>query len=230
MSTTTIKRDDWGALMAATEADCIQLNDIIRELREGRADEHGGWEFGITSDRKKRGTAINLDYYAFGTDIHSGQFLAVVQVRRCQFRPGWYSRIHKAYYLIGRNEDGSAFAHPVSANVVHRAIRDERDIIQSCQDWMFGGDYTRLVRQGDLAMLPVSRAVGERIPERVRVLAGSHRVKARSLRVQGGAVYARDPIITHIPGTHATIAGDGWWRVVIGKRGRAYSFALAVGD
>ena len=197
-----------------------------------KVDEHGTWEFGITS-LNRRGTrwqALNWALYGHGHDAHTGALLVVVQVRQAVKGRRW-TQVRKNYYLIGHNEDGTAFAHPVSAHVVHHAIRAGQDVVRAVQGWIFGCDYAQLLRQGDIALIPLRRAAGERTPLRTMVLEDSHELQASEIRLgAGGMVYAKDPRLTHLPGAHPTVAATGWHKIVSGRRAPFWRFAAPTVD
>ena len=197
-----------------------------------KVDEHGSWEFGITrlNRRGTRWAALKWDLYGYGTDAHSGAPLAVIQVRQAVSGRRW-TQVRKNYYLIGTNEDGTAFAHPVHANVVHAAIRAGQDVVKSVQDWVFGGDYAQMLRQGDLALIPLRRAQGERTPLQTMLIEDSHALEASEIRFGGGGVvYAKDPRLVHTPGAHPPVAADGWHKVVSGRRAAFWRFAAPTVD
>lgn len=231
-----MKRDSYNAIV---------MSELEEETRNGvrslvsristadKIDEHGGWEFGCAFDKKGRGQALNWDLYGIGNDIHTGELLAVIQVRQFERRyKNGYGNVRKNYFLIGENEDGTAFAHPVSSNVIHTAIRAERDVILAVQNWIFGGDYESLVRHGDLALIPMkSRPAGTKGQLRkVAVLEGSHRLEAAQIADVDGRIYAKNPTLIHLPGTHPTVESTGWNRVVIGRRADFWKFAAPTVD
>jgi len=191
-----------------------------------KIDEHGNWEFGIErlNRRGTRWASLNWDLYGYGVDAHSGAPLAVVQIRQAVSGRRW-TRIRKNYYLIGQNEDGSTFAHPVSAMCVHHAIRAGRDVLRAVQDWIFGADYAQLLRQGDIALIPLRRAAGERTPLQMMLLEDSHELHASEIRLGPGAVYAKDPRLTHLPGAHPRVEATGWHKIVSGRRAPFWRFA-----
>jgi hypothetical protein len=88
---------------------------------------------------------------------------------------------------------------------------------------MFGAEYSKVIRQGDLCLIPVSRPAGTTVSESV-TLQESHHLQADEIRVNGD-YYAMNPTLTHIPGTHPTRTAKGWHKVVVSKRGRVWSFA-----
>lgn len=229
-----ITRGYWDEINISSLSDELRqaITNLVKTAGDqGSVDEHGSWEFGCDFDKKGRGEALNWDLYAFGHDLHDGRLLIVIQVR--QYRKSTkngYGNVRKNYFLVGTNEDGSAFAHPVSANVVRRAITDERDAILACQNWIFGGDYAHMIRHGDLALIPLTKAPAAPAVETTHlVLEDSHELTATAIR-QNGHVYALNPILAHLPGTHPTVQATGWHRIVVGQRGRFWSFARPTAD
>lgn len=212
-----------------------QVNELVQAAgAASKVDEHGSWDFGIEWDaRKGRGTALNWDLYGIGQDVHTGSLLLVVQVRQFRRRKaGYYPEIKKNYFLVGRNEDGTAFAHPVSANVIHAAIRKGGDVVLKVQNWIFGFDYAQLIRQGDVALIPVSRRpAGERLDKRTALIEKSHDLKAAVL-IQNGHLYAKSPAMVHRPGTHPSVEGlkNKWYRVEVGNRADFWTFAAPTLD
>ena len=228
MKKTTIHRGQYGEILSEDipAAAKKKLANLLKGvLNAAKVDEHGGWEFGAEFDKKGRGYAINYDWYAYGRYIHDRRFLAIVQVRKWEKRTkNGFASIQKSYFLVGRNEDKSFFAHAVSSNVIHAAIRRGKDVIQAVQSWMFGAEYNKVLQQGDLCLIPVSRPAGECINESVATIQDSHFLKADQLRLNGD-YYALNPTLTHIPNTHPMRAAKGWHKVVVSKRGRVWSFA-----
>jgi len=229
----TIKRDDYNAIvMSSLDAATRQRAEkLVRDVSSAdKIDEHGGWDFGIEKITSRRSRALNWDLYGFGNDIHSGAFLAVIQVREWTEGKRW-NTVRKSYFLIGQNEDGTVFAHPISANVVHAAVRKNSDVVLACQNWMFGGDYAAMLRQGDIALIPLQkRPASDKLSQRTMVLEGSHKLAASQL-AQNGHLYAKAPKLTHAPGTHPYVEGDKrWYRVVVGKRASFWNFAVPTVD
>lgn len=214
----------------------VELAQAVRAMVANAAnaqkvDEHGNWEFGIEMDGKGRGSALNWDLYAVGNDYHNGGLLIVIQVRQfVRQRKNWYPEIRKSYFLIGTNEDGTTFAHPVQSQVIHHAIKKDRDVIMAVQTWIFGVDYTQVVRQGDVALIPMKRTPpANRVDYTAATLQDSHWVTADEMRANGN-LYALNPHITHLPGTHPAYELAGWWKVVPGKRADFYEFAAPTID
>lgn len=229
-----IKRGYWDEINISSLSDELRqaVTDLVKAAGDqGSIDEHGSWEFGCAFDGKGRGTSLNWDLYAVGNDTHDGRLLIVIQVRQYHKRTkNGYGNVRKNYFLVGTNEDGSAFAHPVSANVVRKAINDERDAVLACQNWIFGGDYSRMIRHGDLALIPLTKAPAAPAAETTSLLLeDSHELTATAIR-QNGHVYALNPVLVHLPGTHPTVQATGWHRVVVGQRGKFWDFAKPTAD
>lgn len=230
-----MKRDAYQAIVMSSlpGRTRTQVENLLLAVQNAdTVDEHGTWEFGAEFDNKGRGSALNWDLYGVGRDCHSRKTLVVIQVRQWQkTRRHGFANVRKSYFLIGRNEDDTVFAHPVSANVVHAAIRAGRDVVRAVQDWIFGGDYGRMLRQGDVALVPLARRPkGSDIGRDEVVLEQSHKLTATRI-LQNGAVYAENPTLIHLPGTHPEFKRlRGWYKLVVGRRGRFYNFAAPTVD
>lgn len=231
-------RDKHGALLpiAPRNHNIIQklIDGAARAEKIGEADENGDWNFGAGRDGNKF-TAVNWSPYAFGRDFHNNKCLAVVQIREYSRKGKWDDdryppQIRKNYMLLGRNEDETVFAHSVQARVIHAAIKRNRDVILACQKWIFGAPYHKLLRQGDIAMIPVSRC-GQfhRNYDVEMFIEHSHRLRA-DITTNGIGLYAKNPRLTHLPGVHPVIQGTGWWKIVVGKRAPSWSFAAPTVD
>lgn len=200
---------------------------VARASNAAKVDEHGSWDFGTAFNRRGRGEALNWDLYGMGRDVHAGQLLIVIQVRKAFVGTRW-TNVRKNYFLIGENEDGTVFAHPVSANVVHSAINREQDVVRSVQNWIFGGEYDAMLRQGDIALLKMWETPrAAKVADTSRMLLASHWLTAREMR-ENSNLYVKDPIITHP--THPTVNGRGWYRVIIGQRADFWKFAAPTKD
>lgn len=209
-----------------------QVDQLVLAVQNAaKIDEHGSWAFGIHGLNRKgtRWSALNWDLYGVGEDCHSGELLAVIQIRQSR-NTRYGTNIRKNYFLIGTNEDGSSFAHPVSSHVVHAAVRTGRDVCLAVQCWIFDGDYSRMVRQGDLALIPMRKRPGAPTAPRKRmVLQGSHELVGTAIR-QDGNLYVKNPKMQHLPGTHPTVEGEGWYKVIVGNRAEFWRFAAPTID
>lgn len=194
-----------------------------------KVDEHGSWEFGAAFDGKGRGSALNWDLYGIGADVHTGEALIVIQIRHYEKRrKNWFASVRKNYFLLGVNEDGTTFAHCVRAQVVQSAVARGVDVILAVQDWIFSCDYRRVIRQGDLALIP-ARPAGDWIMETPLTLEKSHLLECDGAR-QNGHLYALNPQLTHLPGVHPHIEAHGWYRVITAKRADYWKFAAPTID
>lgn len=218
-------------VMSSLDTQTRQAVEELVKAAGSRADEHGSWEFGTAFDGKGRGQALNWDLYGIGNDVHQGTLLIVIQVRQYEKRhKNWMPNVRKNYFLVGTNEDGSAFAHPVPAQVVRAAVNAERDVVIACQNWIFGGDYSRMIRHGDLALVPLTkRPAAPAVPGSQMLLQDSHQIIGTQFR-QNGHLYVQNPTLVHMPGTHPTVMGQGWFRVVVGARADFWRFAAPTKD
>lgn len=230
-----VTRGNYGEIdmQSLTERTRKIVKNLVDEISNvEKVDEHGSWDFGAEFDSKSRGTALNWDLYAVGRDAKNQRTLAVIQVRQYHKRSTRsFARVRKNYFLCGRNEDGTAFAHPVSAHVVRRAVNDDVDVIQRVQRWIFDGtEYADVVRQGDLALVPLQRApAGEELDAATVTLEESHILVADRIKLNG-SLYALNPRLEHIPGTHPEVDGSGWYKIVIGQRSDFWNFAAPTID
>ena len=207
------RRGQWGEI---TESPLFREAEALVEKagKASKIDEHGNWNFVCDFDRKGRGVALNWDLYGVDHDIHTGGLLAVVQIRQSvRQRAGWFLRVRKNYFLVGTNEDGTTFAHAVSANVVHAAINHNTNVVLAVQRWMFGCDYQRVIREG------------------VVTIAQSHQLMgAQMRRTPEGDLYAQHPTLIHTKGTHPTVKGTGWFRLAESRRADFWRFAAPTID
>lgn len=231
----TYKRDAYNAIMMSSVniATRKQVNNLFDEVcKSDKIDEHGNWEFGSEFDRKGRGYAINYDFYAIGRDYFTKRLMFIVQVRKYEkrYRNG-FGNIQKSYFLCGRNEDDTAFAHPVESRVIHSAIAKGNDPIRAVQNWIFGSDYTKVIRQGDLCFLPLKKkpVANEDLGNHL-VLQGSHELHAIKIMRKDGMIYAENPELFHLGGVHPAQYELGWYKIVIGKRGNYHDFATPTID
>lgn len=204
---------------------CSQLLDGVRNA--AKIDEHGGWEFGILESNYNKGRihTMNYDWYGVGYDQHDGGFLGVIQVREFYRRKAnRFPEIRKSYFLLGQNEDGTYFAHPVESRVIHNAVKKGADVVEAIQSWIFGTDYSKVIRQGDLCLIPVRSVKGEDVGTE-KIIEKSHRLMADRI-LQNGDIYCINPNLVHLNGTHPTLQNlEGKYKVVVGKRAAFWSFA-----
>ena len=231
----TYKRDNYNAIIMSSVnvATRKQVNNLFDAVTKSeKVDEHGNWEFGAEFDRKGRGYAINYDYYAIGRDFFTKRLLMIVQVRKYEKRyKNGFGNIQKSYFLCGRNEDDTAFAHPVESRVIHHAISKGTDIIRVVQNWIFGGEYTSVIRQGDMCFLPMKKKpVSDTILGNKVILQGSHELLAVEIVTNGNNMYAKNPELWHLGGVHPVLFEEGWFKIVVGRRGNYHDFATPTID
>jgi len=225
----TIERDAYGQITRYPSPKIrIQVADLVAQVSKN-VDEHGNWNFGIqaTSRGGRNGAALNWDCYAVGSDLHTGDFLAVIQIRQTRWNK-YGNSSRKSYYLIGRNEDATAFAHCVESRTIHAAIADGRDVIRACQTWMFGTEYAKVLRQGDIALVPVRSPKGDKTDERAMSIGSSHGYSHLLICEEvhrNGSIYVLNPTLTHNPGTHSTLRAKGWHKVVTSNRAAQWDFS-----
>lgn len=218
-------RNDYGALLSRP-AWCDAL------MRE--AETEGAWTTGIESDKRQRGSAINADLY--GYDEKRG--LAVVQVREAVFHPKRHTRVRKDYYLIGHNENGSFFAHPVDSPARSRKALETPESAVAyvlAKIWNVKPDQLdEIVRQGDVAFIPVPRLpvdVAE-LPAGETILRDTHELKGDLWRDSDGTLYTRRGArMRHTKGQHKPIrARYGYYRVQEGVRAETWGFTVPTAD
>jgi hypothetical protein len=208
----------------------IVENLVKKAAKADHLDEHG-WKFTAEFDNAGRGHALNWDLYGIAKDVHSGRWLVVIQVRQYVKRTrNGYSSTRKSYYLIGHNEDNTVFAHCVSDRKVRAAINAGRCPVYAAQSWIFDHPYTDVVRQGDIGFVPVKRFQGEPMETGSIVLENSHAVVANEFRQKAGVIYVKKFTCEHLPGTHPQVAGEGVYKIFVGRRARHYSFATPTID
>ncbi len=201
-----------------------------------KALDGNAWTTDIESDKKHRGSSINVDVYS----CDEARQLAVVQVRQCVFHPRRHPEVRKNYFLVGRNENGNAFAHPLEFRRSKRVERDNETgvLIALSRVWACREeDVEDIVRNGDVAFVPVLR-----LPDGcVEVVGGvtvrgSHHVSAlqggRVLRAADGTHYVTGKAkIKHSKGQHpAAKVKGGIWRVQEGVRGEVWGFSRPTAD
>lgn len=196
----------------------------------------------VEFDSKMRGESLNHDLYGYDPE----QNVAVVQCRRFsrEYARG-YGRIQKTYVLVGFNEHGTPFRHPVAHGPIHGAIRkgaDAAGVVRAAQMWMWGvteRQLARSIRQGDVLLvpersLPANRLFIERGNQ--AVMAGTHVVHAtRIVQAEGDRlrVYALNLRIVHRRDQHEPIGAtdhDVWYTVRVADEALAWEFSERLGD
>jgi hypothetical protein len=204
------------------------------------AEQAGTYTTGIASDRKGRGTAINVDVYGYSAEQH----LAVVQVRECRFRPGRFPGVRKDYYLLGTVESGEVFAHPVAS-----PARSKRALAspEACVAWVLAQiwdcaveDLPEIRRQGDVAFVAALLPANARpLVVQTITVRQTHRIEADRIwedrwgRGDDEVTYyvSRRARAIHTKGEHAPVrVRHGYFRVQPGIRASVWGFTAPVGD
>ena len=212
----------------------VMAMNLLKEVQNAtNIDEHGGWEFGILNERYVNGRvhSLNYDFFGFGYDIHNNNFLAVIQVREFyRKKASYYPQIRKNYFLLGHNEDATCFAHSIESRVIHHAVRKNRDVVKAVQDWMFGADYSKLERQGDICIQKVRKVKGNTINENQILIENSHQLNADIIYSEDSTYYCKNPKLTHLKNVHPNIEGKGNYKIILAKRADCWKFALPTND
>ena len=210
------------------------LHEIAKNLIKGaskanKVDEHGSWDFGIETDHKGRGSALNWDLYGIAKDYHSKRWLIVIQIREWSKRSrNGFARIRKNYFLIGRNEDNSIFAHSISGRKIHAAIKKGNCPVYAAQTWIFGAEYSKVIRQGDIAFIPTKKKISGF--EGKILLEDSHELKFQQGIREDENLYVKNFSCKHLQEIHPDVNGKGTYKVVIGKRAEFWNFAAPTAD
>lgn len=210
------------------------VHNLFNEAKDSdKIDGHGNWEFGefFENHYRKgfRGHSLNWDLYAIGKDYFSKRLLIIIQIRQFSKRDyNSYAKLEKSYFLLGRNEDNTAFAHPVLSATITAALKAGRDPIRKVQDWIFKTDYTRILRQGDIALVPLKNAGILRNQKPVSnemLIEGSHYLRGNIFCVNDN-IYVRHATLKHLPKTHPDFINmKGFYKVISGRRASFYDFA-----
>ena len=198
-------------------------------------DELNGTAFriGIESDRKRRGSAVNVEVF----DPREDQHLFVLCVRKSEFRPGRFTRVCKDYFLCGRNENGNVFAHPVRVNSISAKVE-----VALCRIWSVTPSLLkRIVRQGDCGLVPELKMNFSDVDRfDVREFTtddGSHLITSDRVYVSRDCkkVYVNGSVsIRHLKSQHpfvaVTLPSSVLYRVQLGLRVVTWGFAAPTAD
>lgn len=198
------------------------------------AEKAGCWETGIASDKKHRGTAINTAVYGYDESQH----LAVIQVREAQFRPGRFTKVRKDYYLLGRLENGTIFAHAIDSPIKSKLAREDA---QYCIDYALSkiwnckiDDLKDIIRQGDIALIPIVHLpkTAMSLNGEAQIIRETHKITGEIWRDDDGTLYCkRGAKIEHTKHEHKTIkAKSGFYRIQPGYRAEVWGFSAPTAD
>lgn len=120
----------------------------------------------------------------------------------------WYPSTRTDGYLVGRNENGIAFAHsiPVGMRSVHEAL-----------SWIWNGNEI-VARNGDVGVAMPKIAIKKSgVSQNINVI-DSHYIDGEILTISG-VTYARNAMLYHEKGQHAPITiGNEWRKIVVARR------------
>ncbi|NCC29883.1 MAG: hypothetical protein EOM22_17505 [Gammaproteobacteria bacterium] len=219
-------RNDFNALTTIPK----WTTDLIAAVEKA-----GAFTRGIESDKKLRGSAINVDL--FGHDETQG--LAVIQVREAVFHPNRFTRVRKDYYLIGTTETGATFAHPVETPARSKTALESPE---ACVAYVLAKiwncrvqDLGDIERQGDVAFVPVTRipaSATQIVNGEAVMIRDTHRLTGDVWRDTDGTLYTRRGArLVHTKRQHAPIrAKAGVYRVQPGIRATTWGFTAPHGD
>jgi hypothetical protein len=209
----------------------IITNLINSVTASAKVDEHRGWKFGVNSNGRGQVSALNWDLYDYGRDYYNKTTLIVIQIRQFERRKvNYFSQIRKNYFLIGKNEDNSIFAHCIEGRVIHNAIKRKKDVIHAVQSWIFENDYKKVNRQGDIGLVQVKTPLGNDTELTKVVLENSHEISAEKIFLKGEYYYVLNPKVVHYQNVHPTLDMQGWYKVVVGRRSDFWMFAAPTVD
>lgn len=234
----SIRRGEYGEILQIHHEAGLTPATIIARYAEVLPETYAAF------DKKQRGDALNLDLY--GYDL--AQDVAVVQIRHAfrRYRNG-YLNLRKDYVLVGRNENGNAFRHPVEAAAIRAAIRkapeDPGAAVRGAQRWMWGVTDRQLtaslaagMRQGDVLLVrercPAAKDV---VAERgtTVVIGESHVIRAqRTVELRNGRILAFAPSLWHSKNQHAPTFADheGWYSVRAANAAPTWEWGVRLGD
>ena len=149
-----------------------------------------------------------------------------------------YANIRKNYFMIGYNENGNPFAHPISAHMVHAAIKKDDSVdyvVRAARAWIWGIKPEQLgtiLRNGDVAMIPVKSVPKKNVEIRTGMekIIDSHYIYSREIRFNGKKIYAYNPTLRHMKRQHPTQKGIGWYKIMVGNRADYHEFARPTAD
>jgi hypothetical protein len=198
------------------------------------AQQAGAYETGIVSDKRQRGTAINVDLFGFEEE----QGLIVVQVRQAVFHPRRHTEVRKNYLLIGRNEEtGGVFAHPVDSPArSKKALETPQTAVAYVLAKVWGcrvEDLPEIHRQGDIAFVPVRSVPADATEvQGPVVLRGTHKITGDKILRSGDTYYVvKRGHLSHTKRQHAPVTvRNGFYRVQEGNRASLWGFSLQKGD
>ncbi len=216
---------------------------VINDIQKNSDDKHG-FKTGFSFDSKQRGYAINIDVYDIDFKGQNNCPLAIIQVRLYEKRSkNGYANIRKNYFLIGRNENKNAFAHPIPSPLIKKWIDYDElgTAVKKAQNWIFK-ENKNILRQGDVALVSISQ---EEKNEKITKLNDlyeiesmtdfsykSHFLTADEILIARSKenhkkfkLYALNAKLVHTKNQHKEIEILGWSKFIVGRREATWDFA-----
>ena len=121
-----------------------------------------------------------------------------------------YHSLSQSFYLFGRNEDGSYFAHKIRPKAGENMSLDEA----RAWVWNLKGDEKVSARQGDLALIPKKRASGHK-EGYLEVELGNHHINADCVWRTKHRVFVMNPSLSHKE--HHPVSLSGLYEARLGR-------------
>lgn len=173
-------------------------------------DEHGG--FSTRGDHFSINVKDVVDDPLKLRGFHaSGNMLAVVGQSRRRVYAGhhWSPSVCEDMFLIGKNENGVAFAHAIPAQI---------ETVHSAVSWIWDVDNIEDVidRHGDVAVIKTKMTFKSGIVGKIAVL-DSHVFEGEYKK--NGAIYVRNGVLHHEKNQHPDVKiGNEWVRLKAARR------------
>ena len=196
-----------------------KYTDILAELQAQNFIPRKNLEY---NSRNEVIEAVNIDMY--GMDSEAGLYLIQVRYWRKGKR---YNTKRKDYFLIGRNENNSAFCHSVEvAAFRNKKAYTPEEKIRAAQSWIFGVKYDQMaevIRQGDMGFMPLKKALPKNSfidLGKTHIVGESHVIHAEQILqdVKTNKIYALRPVMKHSKNQHDDIFCTAWAEILVGKR------------
>jgi hypothetical protein len=141
-----------------------------------------------------------------------GKYIAIVcdeRTRKYANSSRFRSSTRADHFLVGRNENGNAYAHQVPNTI---------NTVAQAWEWIWSG--TKIEeRQGDVGIAPslLKHVEGEETD--IDVIGGHSRHRFIGEIHQNGSLHVRNGFLYHTADQHPTIyVGGEWKRIVVGRR------------
>jgi hypothetical protein len=210
-----------------------QVEKIIKEIEKSKTDEHG-FKRESSFDSKGRGFSINIDIYDIDEKGQNGSPLAIIQTRLWNkaTRNG-YARILKNYFLIGRNENGVAFAHPIPS-VRKWNIEKMGDGVKKAMEWIFDTkEIEKIKRNGDTCLIElenINEKKYEVVQENKLNIIDSHFVEAEKILKKDDVIIIFNGVLFHEKNQHPAQITKKYAVIKIGRRYETHDFSRATKD